>query len=493
MRNRRITIVRFVSIFLLLVTVILLVFQLINYSRLRASLPPGSVIGGVSVGGLNRQEAADRLIQAYSIPIEIRYGDAGIQIKPATIGFELQLDIMLTAADQQRIDLPFWTGFWDFLWNRFPTPDPVPLRATLSDERLRLFFINEIAPRYDQPPSEAIPVPGSTQFLAGVAGTQLDIDRAVILVKDALKSPTARVVNLTYSLVEPERPSIQNLKILLQQILDVSSFNGLAEIYLLDLQNRQEISFAYQNSVTLAPDVAFTAASTMKIPILISVYRQEPEPTPIEITDLISLMIERSENDPADRLMEEVLDGNLGPLRVTEDMRSLGLQNTFLAGYFYIGAPLLQRISTPANQRTDLNTNPDSYNQTTPIEMGMLMDDIYQCANNDGGTLIAVFPNEITQSECQAMLDYLSLNRIGVLLQAGLPETTKIAHKHGWITETDGLIHTISDVGVVYTPGGNFVFSIYLYDSNQLVFDEANVIFAQLGSAIYNYFNLSLN
>ena len=27
----------------------------------------------------------------------------------------------------------FWTGFWDFLWNRFPTPTPVPLIATVSD------------------------------------------------------------------------------------------------------------------------------------------------------------------------------------------------------------------------------------------------------------------------------------------------------------------------------------------------------------------------
>lgn len=491
MRNRSITIIRWLSIILILATVILLVFQLINYSRLRASLPPGSIIGGVAVGGLDRQEAADRLIQAYSIPIEIRYGDAKIQIKPAAIGFELQLDVMLTAADQQRINLPFWTGFWDFLWNRFPTPDPVPLRADISDERIRLFLIDEIVPRYDQPPSEAIPVPGSTQFVAGQAGSKLDVERAVTLVKDALRSPIARVVNLTFSLVEPPRPSIQNLQILLQQVLDVSGFNGLAELYLLDLQDREEISFAYQSGVTLPGDIAFTAASTMKIPIMISVYRQVSDPIPTEVSDLMTLMIERSENDPADRLMETVLDGNLGPLRVTDDIREIGLENTFLAGYFYPGAPLLQRISTNANQRTDLNTNPDSYNQTTPVEMGMLMDDIYQCANNAGGTLIAVFQNEITQSECQSMLDYLSLNRIGVLTQAGLPEATKIAHKHGWITETDGLIHTISDVGIVYTPGGNFVFSIFLYNANQLVFDSANVVFAQLASAIYNYFNLS--
>ena len=189
MRNFGSTFTSWLSIILIVLTTVLLVFQLISYSRIRSNLPPGSMVGDVPVGGLDRQEAADRLIKAYSIPVEIHYGDAVIQIKPAAIGFELELDVMLTAADQQRINEPFWSGFWDFLWNRFPSPDPVPLSAKISDERLRQFLQNEIAARYDQPPTEAMPVPGSTKFEAGNSGTKLDVDRAVILVKDALKSP----------------------------------------------------------------------------------------------------------------------------------------------------------------------------------------------------------------------------------------------------------------------------------------------------------------
>ncbi len=492
MRSFGSTFTSWISIILIVLTTVLLVFQLISYSRIRSNLPPGSMVGDVPVGGLDRQEAADRLIKAYSIPVEVHYGDAIIQIKPAAIGFELELDVMLTAADQQRINEPFWSGFWNFLWNRFPSPDPVPLRVKISDDRLRLFLKDEIAARYDQPPTEAIPVPGSTKFEAGNSGTRLDVDRAVILVKDALKSAKNRIVNLTFETVEPSRPSMQNLQILLQQIIDVSGFDGLTELYLLDLQSRQEINFAYQNGQNLPPGIAFTAASTMKIPIMISVFSRISDPVPDEISSQISLMIERSENDPADRLMESVLDGNLGPLKVTDDMVALGLQDTFLAGYFYPGAPLLKRINTPANQRTDISTEPDLYNQTTPVEMGMLLDDLYQCANHDGGSLKAVFNDDITQSECRTMIDYLKLNRIGVLIQAGLPEATQIAHKHGWITETDGLIHTISDAGIVYTPGGNFILSIYVYHPNQLVFDVANLLIAQLASAVYNYYNLSL-
>ena len=248
----------------------------------------------------------------------------------------------------------------------------VPLSAQISEDRLRTYLQDEIAVRYDQPAQESIPVPGTTEFKAGQPGSVLDIERAVVLIEDALRSPSGRTVNLTTDRVEASRPSLANLEILLQQIIEVSGFDGLTEIYLLDLQTRQEMSFAYEQGETLPPNVAFTAASTMKIPIMTSVFRRVDDPAPDYITEMIELMIERSENDPADRLLEEVLDRNLGPMQLTDDMQYLGLENTFLAGYFYIGAPLLYRYETPANSRTDVFTDPDVYNQTTPVEMGLL-------------------------------------------------------------------------------------------------------------------------
>ena len=60
--------------------------------------------------------------------------------------------------------------------------------------------------------------------------------------------------------------------------------------------------------------------------------------------------------------MARYIDRNLGPLAVTEDMRTIGLNNTFLAGYFAPGSVLLQDFQTPANQRTDISTDPDRYN-----------------------------------------------------------------------------------------------------------------------------------
>lgn len=484
------SILRWISLILIFGSILLLVLQLVQYSRLRNTYPPGMVIGGVSVGGLTSSEAASRLIQSYGLPVEIRYLDSAIQIKPAVAGFELDISTMLAAAELQRINQPFWNAFWDYLWNRLPEPSEIPLRASISEARLRNYLEDEIAMRYDKPPSTIVPKAGDVVFESGDSGTQLDVNRAIVLIENALKSPTKRVVNLSYSRIDPLRPSFENLQIMLKQIIDVSEFAGISEVYLYDLQSSQELSFAYQLGEPVQPGISFTAASTMKIPIMLSVYRRIQPPYSAEITDLLQLMIERSENGPADELMERLLETNLGPLMVTDDLLSLGLNNTFLAGYFYPGAPLLKKIETPASQRSDIVIDQDDYNQTTPIEMGMLLRDIYTCSKSGGGTFAAVFPGELTQTECADMISYLMMNKIGVLIQAGLPDGTQFAHKHGWITESDGLIHTIGDAGIVYSPSTTYILTIFLYDDNQLVWDKANLLMAQLSTAIYNYFNL---
>jgi hypothetical protein len=62
------------------------------------------------------------------------------------------------------------------------------------------------------------------------------------------------------------------------------------------------------------------------------------------------------------------------------------------------------------------------------------------------------------------MINFLASDKIGVLIEAGVPEGTQVAHKHGWITEpSSGVIQNISDSGIIYTPGGNYVLVIYAY------------------------------
>ncbi len=486
----RATFYRWIAMGLLVLAALILVFQLITFSRMRSNFPPGTTIAQVPVSGLTQQQAADRLTQAYSVPVEVHYADAIFQIKPSAVGFHLDLGTMISSADQQRLSAPFWNSFWNYIWNRLPKSTQTPLLASLDETKLRNYLQSEVATRYDQPPSAAIPVPGSLSFQSGTPGKVLDVDRAVQLISDALRSPGQRVVNLSFDQVNTARPSLNSLQILLQQLIDDEGFDGIAEIYMQDLQSRQELHFAYQSGQTLTPEIAFTAASTMKIPIMVSVFSRVDEPTPALVTKDLESMIEHSENTPADQLMRDVLDVNLGPLEVTKDIQKMDLKNTFLAGMFYDGAPLLRRYTTPANSRMDLNTYPDIYNQTTTLDMGMLLSDIYQCAQNGGGTLSAAFEGKISLEECRTMITYLSRNHIGVLFEAGVPEGTQVAHKHGWIIEY-GVMHTLGDAAIIYTPGGNYVLTAFLYHPTQLVWEPANRLMARISTAVYNYYNLN--
>lgn len=487
------SILRWLALIFIFLAVVLLALQLVSYSRMRDRFPVGQKIAGVPVGGLTHQQASDRLNQAYGIPVEIRYKNSAIQLKPNTVGFQMNIPGMLTAADLQRASVPFWSGFWDFLWNRLPEPTEVPLLAGVADEQLRNFLKSEVAARYDESPTAAIPIPGTSSFRAGEPGVQLDVERSLPIITDALKSASSRVVTLTYRQVTAPRPSLENLQILIQQTIDASGYDGLTEIYLYDLTGNQELYFAYEEGDNLTPGMAFTAASTIKIPIMVSVFKRIPEPMPEDIANLMELMIVRSLNDPADQLMQTTMDLNLGPIMVTDDMEAIGLKSTFIAGYFFNGAQLLDIYETPANTRTDYSTDPDVYNQTTSLEMGLLLKDIYQCAELDGGTLLAAFDGAITQSECRTMIETLNRDRIGVLLQAGLPDGTKFAHKHGWTSPPpDYVIKQVADTGIVYSPGGNYVIAVFQYHPVQIVFEPDNQLLADISQAIYNYFNVAV-
>ncbi|HEX6270215.1 MAG TPA: serine hydrolase [Anaerolineales bacterium] len=497
MRNRRsIPILRGISIALLSIALVMVVISLIGYSRQRNNYPGGMTIGGVPVGGVDPQIASERVLQVYSSPIEVQYGEAIIHVDPSLVGFELDMESMIAAADLERTGGAFWVGFWNYLWNRDPDPVEVPLSATIAEDRLIAYLHNEIAARYDEPPTPAQPVPGSTSFSPGAPGRTLDIERAVRLVEDTLRSPTNRTVVLSFQRSAATRPTMQNLEILLQQIVTVADFDGVMGVYLLDLQNGQEVHFAMDQGemISVNPDVPFTASSTVKIPIMVSYFvKYSTAALDQSSSEMILDMIRRSENPPADRLMER-LDPLRGPLIVTEDMRKIGLQNTFLAGFFCspeFPCPLLERISTPANQRTDVFTDPDSFNQTTPSDIGMLLADIYQCAETGGGALIAAFPDKINSQICQQMIRFLAADKIGVLIEAGVPEGTQVAHKHGWISEpSSGVIQNISDAALVYTPGGNYVLVIYAFHPIQTVWEPVSTLFAQMSQAVYNFYNI---
>ena len=483
---------RWGSLVLVLLAVVVTTLNLVRFSRLWINFPSNLSIAGVPVGQLNRQSAAERLLTVYTQPVELYYNEAVINLDPNTIGFTLDTDSMLSAAEQERTRISFWQAYWNYLWDRPVQAVDIPLRATYSEDRLRAFLVDEIATRYDQLPTSALPIVGTTNFQAGSSGSVLDIDRAIPLIEASMFTLDQRSVSLPIKKSSPTHPTFQNLEVLLRQTVSLSGFDGLIGVYVGDMQTGQAISFVLDknNPVTTPPDVAFTASSTIKIPIMISVFRRIGENPDAETTKNLEDMIAKSINTAADWLMQNKIDRDKGPLVVTDDMHTLGLDDTFLGGYFYAGAPLLEVFKTPANQRKDVSTDPDPYSQTTPGELGQLLTDLYQCANMNGGALLAAFPGELTQAECRAMINYLIQDRIALLIQAGVPDGTNVAHKHGWVTDQYGIIHDMSDAAIVFTPGGDYVFTIYMYHPVQIVFDPANQLVKGLSQAIYNFFNI---
>ena len=493
MRNRgSFSLLRYGSLLLVIIALVLTIFQLIRFSRIWANFPAGMKIAGIPVGELDRQQASQRLLEVYTQPVELLYNDAIIHLEPPIIGFTLDMDTMLAAADQARTRLPVWQSFCNYLWGRPSEALSIPLSATFSEERLRAYLINEISTRYDQPSTAAAPITGTVNFAPGTQGTSLNIDRAVALIESAFLSTSQRQVLLPLQRTNPSHPTFRNLEVLLKQTIELSGYDGTIGLYLSDLQTGQEISFILEQGVPVIypPDVAFTASSTIKIAIMVSVFRRLGENPDAEIVTNLEDMIAQSINPASDWLMVNFLDTFEGPLLVTDDMRTLGLTNTFLAGYFYTGAPLLDIIETSANLRQDVFTDPDPYNQTTPSEIGSLLVDLYQCAQSGGGSLVAAFPGEITQTECQTMINYLIQDRIALLIQAGVPDGTNVGHKHGWVPDIFGIIHDMSDAAIVFTPGGDYVLTVFMYHPVQIVFDPANQLVKDLSRAAYNYYNI---
>lgn len=487
MRGRRPNLLRWISLALILVAIGLLFFELVAYSRERSRLPHGMTIAGVPVGGLDRNAALERLLQTYSTPIELYYEDQLILLPPGRVGFRIDTEAIFAAAELMRTGDDFWSGFWDFLWGRPGQAERLPLAADYSRAQIEEVMV-DIAVRYDKPPTPARPIPGQPEFEPGEPGRVLDVARASELLGEVLMSPSSRQIVLPVYASGAARPVMNTLDTLLEQILDVEGFDGLANYYIEDFRTGEVVHSAYYQNQDLSaqPGIAFDAGSTMKIAIAVTFFRHFDQPLDDEADRWVTEMLTLSGNDPADWLMERI-DEETGPLFVTETLRALGLDNSYLVAWYHPPPVSLSGAipQTEANSREDIDTGPNQLNQTSPEDLGMLLSDLYTCTQG-GGALLAAFPGEIQPGECRTILDTMAQNKIGVLIEAGVPEGTRVAHKHGW---TDSPLDMVGDAGIVYSPGGDYVVSIFLWDEPEMIWEPASDLYSKLARAVYNYFN----
>jgi beta-lactamase class A len=503
-RRAQFPVLEIAGVIMILLAVVGLVTQLSSFSAARADMPASLIMGDVPVSGLDRAQAQSYIEQTYAAPIIVWYKDQELRLDPAQVSFKVNSPAMLASADQQRIEGTFWSSFWNFLWMRPEEPITVELVADYSDEQLQA-WVADVAVRYDRPPLEAQPVLETLSFANGQPGYTLNQQASIDLLRDALVRPTNREVHLVVEEETGERPGLETLKSLLVQYVAAKQFQGVVSVHVIDLATGDEMEMNIDNR-SLTPvntncEIAYASTSTMKIQIMVDFFRYL-DSIPEEDSDDYKNLLETltlSGNVSANTMLYKIggEDAQAGADDVTQMAQQLGLINTFFAAP-YLNDPNeeigeIAYYDTPARQAaregTCINTRPDEAAQTTIKDLATMLDMIYQCAEFGGGGLIAVFPDEITQAECQMMLEFLKQNKEGPLIAGGLPVDTPVAHKHGWTFDTYG------DAGIVFSPGGDYVITMFVWgdvDETQWIATLTFPIMAGISEVTFNYFNPEL-
>ena len=252
-------------------------------------------------------------------------------------------------------------------------------------------------------------------------------------------------------------------------------------LFIMDLQTGEALSFD--------SNVAFSGTSIQKVAILNRLYGllNAPPDTATAI-DIANTMI-CSTNEATNDLLRLIGNGNVwsGAAEVTRFERALGLQNTFITAPYTIPnrtpEPPIEPVELPTTNADQSRTNIDLSNQLTVDEMGQMLGSIYQCAYQDKGPLLERFGDQYEPRECRQMLHVMSNNTVDALLKAGVPADTRVAHKHGWIDDTHG------NAAVFFTPGGDYIIVIMLYQPVWLNFQESLPVIAEVSREAYNYYN----
>ncbi len=465
----------------------LFVIELLRFSQQQTRLPTDVSIAGIDVGGLLPGEAVARWEAAYAEPIVLYYGESPILLDPASVGFRTNNEVMLASARaSESTGSAFWGRFTNHLMQRETfTGQDIDLTADYQQSLLRDYLV-DIARRYDAGAGGANYDISTLTVTGGSAGRQLNVNQALSQIEAALFDPANRTVYLPVGGTSTFSADISTLRELIIAYLDAEGFiydgqTTVASVYVLDLQTGEEVN--------ILGDVAFSAASTQKVSIMIEYYKRLAFAPSQDEAWLMANSLLCSNNSSSNLLMQIIGEGNLftGLGQINQTLQYLGAGNTYITAPFDLGiqGQQLGSIGAPVTDfNPNFNTGADIYNRTTAEDMGLLFNLIYDCAYYGSG-LMAVYPDEFNQNECQQMLELMSANDLLRLLQGGLPNDIRISHKNGWIFDTVG------DAGVVFSPNGrHYILSVFLWEESEFQdFERLWPMVEDISRATWNYFN----
>jgi beta-lactamase class A len=487
-RSRRLPLLELVSIGFLLAALLIFVAELIGFSQERDRLQADITVASIPVGNLSTTEAQARWEEVYAQPVELSYAGNPIILESGSIGFRTNSEVMLAEAiARSSEESGFWLAFWNYLWRRPVEAVNVALAAEYQQSLLRA-FLQDVARRYDRPAGLPEANLDTLTFEGAEPGYTLDVDAAIELVDRALRDPYNRFVDLPVESSAALEGGLGALRDMIVAYLDSQGFiydgqTTVASIYIMDLATGEEIN--------LNGDVAFSAASTVKLPLLVAYFGYQSFAPPQEDAWLLANSLLCSNNSSSNLLMQIMggagTDIFPGLQYVTDAAQAAGARNTYITAPLVLGVEGQEFGSNPiprTNTNPNFNTDPDLYNQTTAEDMGTLLMMIYDCAKYGSGLAAITSEGQYTANECQQMLELLSGNDLQRLLQGGIPAGTRIAHKNGWLNS----MH--ADAGVVFPPNGrDYVIAVYMWQQGDFFnYQIAWPLIEEVSRAAWNYF-----
>lgn len=407
----------------------------------------GSRIGGVDVTGLTMAAATARLqsdLAAVARPITLRADAAELRIAPDAIDLRVPLDDLLADAASALSS---------------GAVAAVPLSISFDEAALR----ERLAALAEQAGSAPeISVITSTDVLsrsfAYTPGRLLDIDAAVAQFRSRIESGRpGSTLNLRLAAAEePPRASLEQLQAAVADLAE--EWPGVVGFHLHDIATGESIGFQ--------DGTVFAGASTIKTAIMLYAYMNVAEFDATEERWLQRMIVE-SDNLSANGLLASGAGGSgtdwafIGADEMSTLLQEdLGLEHTYLyvpyetTDYIRLYKPSY-RCGPQGRVGDAPYTEMGACLRATPESMAQLYRMIDECADGEG-----ILPEQyelLTPERCQEMLDRLAENGDDTRMVAGIPEGVRVEHKSGWIENMQ------ADSGIVRSPGGDYVVSIYVY------------------------------
>lgn len=277
------------------------------------------------------------------------------------------------------------------------------------------------------------------------------------------------------------KPSIDTLESEIKS--QIANIDGDIAVAFLDLTDNK-------NSIMIETEVSFHAASTMKVPVMIELYKQQNEGL-INLQDSIVLINE----------FKSIVDGSLYNMDIGEDSADaiyskIGTKQTI----FDLMVPM---ITASSNLATNVLIEMVGAKKTTQTMRGLGAKNIevlrgvedqkaYDLGLSNATTAMDLFlimkaiedGSAGKKEDCEAMLSILKDQKWNDMIPKYLPDNVEVAHKTGSIT---GVHH---DAAIVYTPkGGSYV--LVLLSKNLKDFDKGTDQLAKISKTIFDYMIMS--